>query len=989
MSQVASKSAAVSQILDSILDSVYKAHDMPSMPTVVDLDAEEQEMPSQEDDDVMVVNEKRCSQFPVEDVQIVCAQIIQPSRVSAKKPDDEAIDVDQLEEQNALPKEPPMPPQNNKPNDNAIDVDELDLDMFDDTPEIQPAVVPVGPPLPEKGPLPDIVECKAPGTSKPTYPSSLTCHSCDAYLLKSRPLSRCKHLLCALCRLRSVTDMADKDTPIAHAVRPLPVCVVPRCAAPLSEVEAVEALGPDVADSAFQDAYQAFETWRQAAPENEVSGAANVEFPSYKDLQNQNSPLTSHDQQSLQAASNYEELLEDDSEGALGPLWIWDSEHVNVKSHDGAWLCAACGDYDVRVNNHASASGTSQELLDSAPPDAPDYPHCAYARALAVSEYMKSLTEAREEKPSTPKRSKRNPTSSARLTRSRKRYKSASSVQASKRRKTGFAKGTGYAGGTGPEWQGVSQKMQEKKARIDNEVAFWLRRLRCVLLLGKGGLRTWPGFMRILLRENKLVPQLALILINESIMDVQERVPIFVSALRVVHAIAESPQLRSLMVETTGGPSGRSISELVQSLSQQAAFLTTGTEQNGLPLYTAMLVKQIRKCIRVINRNNLIQIAKEKLNSGTVDVDESPEGIGEGNLQEGNAKEKKDNTEDLKVGSDLFEEDEAEYIQQMREHQFKAVPGLINSSTFKAKAQEADITGVPHPRRQRRIATEVASLISSLPLSWSSSILIRVDEDRYDILRACIFGPEDTPYDSGAFIFDIYLPLQYPLNPPKFSLLTTGAGKVRFNPNLYSNGKVCLSLLGTWSGPSWNQSSTILQVLVSIQSLIFVSEPYFNEPGYESQIGTSAGKRDSDQYNARIRYNTAFHAIQSHVRKPPPEFADGINTHFRLKRRYLKQRLARWFPQAVEAGKMASKDNNHSTKEQNTVKVTVDPTLQPLNVLLSTTASTTNANINAALANLASLSGFGQGRSYGSAQMTWTNLQSIFNDLEAYELGNF
>ena len=48
-----------------------------------------------------------------------------------------------------------------------------------------------------------------------------------------------------------------------------------------------------------------------------------------------------------------------------------------------------------------------------------------------------------------------------------------------------------------------------------------------------------------------------------------------------------------------------------------------------------------------------------------------------------------------------------------------------------------------------------------------------------------------------------------------------------------SDGKVCLSLLGTWygeSGESWNsQTSTLLQVLVSIQSLILVPEPFFNE----------------------------------------------------------------------------------------------------------------------------------------------------------------
>lgn len=39
------------------------------------------------------------------------------------------------------------------------------------------------------------------------------------------------------------------------------------------------------------------------------------------------------------------------------------------------------------------------------------------------------------------------------------------------------------------------------------------------------------------------------------------------------------------------------------------------------------------------------------------------------------------------------------------------------------------------------------------------------------------------------------------------------------------------------------------QVLVSIQSLILVPEPYFNEPGYEQEIGTEAGDKHSAEYN--------------------------------------------------------------------------------------------------------------------------------------------
>lgn len=49
------------------------------------------------------------------------------------------------------------------------------------------------------------------------------------------------------------------------------------------------------------------------------------------------------------------------------------------------------------------------------------------------------------------------------------------------------------------------------------------------------------------------------------------------------------------------------------------------------------------------------------------------------------------------------------------------------------------------------------------------------------------------------------------------------SGGLRINPNLYDCGKVCLSLLNTWTGKGnekWiPKQSTMLQVLVSIQAL--------------------------------------------------------------------------------------------------------------------------------------------------------------------------
>ena len=44
-----------------------------------------------------------------------------------------------------------------------------------------------------------------------------------------------------------------------------------------------------------------------------------------------------------------------------------------------------------------------------------------------------------------------------------------------------------------------------------------------------------------------------------------------------------------------------------------------------------------------------------------------------------------------------------------------------------------------------------------------------------------------------------------------------------------------------------------VQVLVSIQSLIFVDDPYFNEPGYEESMHTERGRAASKAYNLNIR----------------------------------------------------------------------------------------------------------------------------------------
>ena len=149
-------------------------------------------------------------------------------------------------------------------------------------------------------------------------------------------------------------------------------------------------------------------------------------------------------------------------------------------------------------------------------------------------------------------------------------------------------------------------------------------------------------------------------------------------------------------------------------------------------------------------------------------------------------------------------------------------------------AASKDAGGELGRARAARVATELAALRDGLPCHWGSAVAVRVDSADTNLLRAAILGADGTPYEGGAFLFDLWLPAEFPAAPPRCRFLSTDGGRWRANPNLYASGQVCLSLLGTWAGPAWAaDTSTLLQVLVSLQALVLNSDPYFNEPGCE------------------------------------------------------------------------------------------------------------------------------------------------------------
>ncbi|EJD03783.1 uncharacterized protein FOMMEDRAFT_139931 [Fomitiporia mediterranea MF3/22] len=159
--------------------------------------------------------------------------------------------------------------------------------------------------------------------------------------------------------------------------------------------------------------------------------------------------------------------------------------------------------------------------------------------------------------------------------------------------------------------------------------------------------------------------------------------------------------------------------------------------------------------------------------------------------------------------------------------------------------------GQPSRQFMARLSKEYRALSSSLP----ESIIVRTYEDRTDLLRSMIIGPENTPYEDAPFVIDWRLDANFPQSPPiaHFHSWTNGNGRV--NPNLYEEGKVCLSILGTWAGErseSWSPArSSLLQAFVSIQGLVLVKEPWFCEPAFEKLRGTDEGKVNSRLYNEK------------------------------------------------------------------------------------------------------------------------------------------
>ena len=182
---------------------------------------------------------------------------------------------------------------------------------------------------------------------------------------------------------------------------------------------------------------------------------------------------------------------------------------------------------------------------------------------------------------------------------------------------------------------------------------------------------------------------------------------------------------------------------------------------------------------------------------------------------------------------------------------------------------------------KRRLKKDIKELLTNEEEMAKTGIHTFVDENDITNIYALIIGTEGTPYEGGFYFFLITIPDDYPIKPPKITFLSTASG-VRIHPNLYTEGKVCLSIVNTWDGDGWSASYSVRTMLMVIQCYVFVKYPLHNEPGYEKETESVGGT--VDLYSRYVTYQNirvCVNDMLEHLSTKLAPFRSVMNNHLR------------------------------------------------------------------------------------------------------------
>eukprot|EP00052_Salpingoeca_macrocollata_P016825 m.135956 g.135956 ORF g.135956 m.135956 type:complete len:149 (-) comp20177_c4_seq1:26-472(-) len=97
-----------------------------------------------------------------------------------------------------------------------------------------------------------------------------------------------------------------------------------------------------------------------------------------------------------------------------------------------------------------------------------------------------------------------------------------------------------------------------------------------------------------------------------------------------------------------------------------------------------------------------------------------------------------------------------------------------------------------------------------------AGIAVQVDPENPRYFHVVMDGPMQSPFESGKFKLELFLPADYPMAAPKVRFMT----KI-YHPNIDKMGRICLDVLKD----KWSPALQIRTVLISIQALLSAPNP--------------------------------------------------------------------------------------------------------------------------------------------------------------------
>eukprot|EP00294_Goniomonas_avonlea_P003295 CAMPEP_0114542880 /NCGR_PEP_ID=MMETSP0114-20121206/2061_1 /TAXON_ID=31324 /ORGANISM="Goniomonas sp, Strain m" /LENGTH=478 /DNA_ID=CAMNT_0001727187 /DNA_START=68 /DNA_END=1504 /DNA_ORIENTATION=+ len=207
--------------------------------------------------------------------------------------------------------------------------------------------------------------------------------------------------------------------------------------------------------------------------------------------------------------------------------------------------------------------------------------------------------------------------------------------------------------------------------------------------------------------------------------------------------------------------------------------------------------------------------------------------------------------------------------------------------------------------RSKRLVTEVQRMYQEAEREPCPTYFVHTEDSAVDHWQVLVLGPSNSPYANAAFEMSMKFDASYPIQPPSCQWLTTDCGRVRYGPNLYAGGKICLSILGTYSGEKWSAAMRGNSVILATQSLMD-DEPFSKEPGFEKALA-SRGHPEALEYNDKLCHEVIRHAVCDQVEKALAGTLSSVFNQHRLElfRQYLCQfeALAATQSKKIKAGK--------------------------------------------------------------------------------------